>query len=68
MDSNANWEYKPWKIGRDRIFDNPHPLSAQVITEPKYNKAWLCKTSGWKQMFNDWFTEKRLEGSGLNEE
>lgn len=61
-------EYKPGQKGIDGVYENPIPLPDYVITEAKYNKARLGKTIDGKQMSDPWFTEKRLEEAGLNEE
>ncbi|TMN99115.1 hypothetical protein, partial [Pseudoalteromonas sp. S558] len=37
-----------------------------VITEAKYNKARLGKTSDGKQMSDPWVTDKRLKKAGLS--
>ena len=64
---STNGEYKPGQTGIDGIYENPNPLPDHVITEAKYNKARLGKTSDGKQMSDPWVTDKRLQKAGLNE-
>ncbi|NLR24369.1 hypothetical protein F9Y85_24300 [Pseudoalteromonas maricaloris] len=58
--------FKPGETGIDGIYLHPNPPPDFVITEAKYNKARLGKTTTGKQMSNSWVTDERLKKAGLN--
>ncbi|WP_432455092.1 MULTISPECIES: hypothetical protein [unclassified Agarivorans] len=49
----------------DGVYQHPNPPPDFVITEAKYGKSRLGKTTTGKQMSDDWVTDKRLRDAGI---
>ncbi|WP_024609554.1 hypothetical protein [Pseudoalteromonas sp. TB64] len=63
---NTDGKYTPGETGIDGIYEPPNPPPYFAVTEAKYNKARLGKTSDGKQMNDKWINDDRLEKAGMS--